>query len=120
MPYEYYDMDVLQVHTGGQQVTAETSTATQLAQRYGTMLTNAEGAVTHPTVAAAVRRYSDLWKPKADQVAGQVEALGVGTSGSAVTISETDQEAASCLHYGSTESFYLNREINQPLICPES
>lgn len=120
MPYQYYDMDVVQVYNGGQQVTAETSTATELATRYGTMLSSAEGAVTHPTVSAAVRRYSDLWKPKADQVAGQVEALGVGTSGSAVTISETDQEAAHLLHYGSTEAFYLNREINQPLVSPET
>jgi hypothetical protein len=106
----FYEMDAPQVYNSGQQVTGQTSVAAGLARRYGTVLTTAESAVRHPTVVSAVQRFRERWHPSADQVAGQVQTLGVGTSTSAVTITDTDLTAEGQLR---APGIYLHRDINQ-------
>jgi hypothetical protein len=106
----FYEMDAAQVHSSGQQVTGHTSLAVGLARRFGTVLTTAESTVAHSTMVGAVQRFRERWQPGADQVVGEVEALGGGTSGSAVVITETDLTAASHLpHPGRSP---LHRQIN--------
>ncbi|MGH3681097.1 MAG: hypothetical protein ACRDT2_12750 [Natronosporangium sp.] len=112
----YYEMDAPQVHTAGQQVTGQTSIAAGLARHFETVLSGAETSVAHRTMVLAVRRFSTRWKPSADQVASRVESLGIGTSGSAVTISQTDLDAENCLRYGYPVHLYRN--VNEPPVCP--
>lgn len=107
----YYEMDTPQVHTSGREVTTHAPTASGLARRYETVLSGAETSVGHRTVVQAVRRYSSRWKPAADRVASRVESLGISTSGSAVTVSDTDLEAEN--HLRNPSQFYLTRSINE-------
>lgn len=112
----YYEMDAPQVHTTGQQVTGYSSVAAGLARRFESGLSTAETTVTHRTMVNAIRRFSGRWKPSADRVAARVENLGIGTSTSAVRISETDLDAEHCLRYG--DPLYLHRGVNDPPVCP--
>ena len=111
----YYQMDTPQVHGAGQQVAGLTPLAGGLARRYGTVLSTAANTVRHPTVAGALRRFSDRWHPPAELVAGEVSQLGERTSGSAVVITETDLVAEQTLATTGEvvgAPSHLNRSIN--------
>ena len=110
----YYEMDTPPVHGAGRQVSGLAPVADGLARRFGTVLGTAEGTVGHPVVAAAVRRYADRWQPLASRAAGQVRQLGGATSGSAVTISETDLAAEQIL---AGTPRHLRRTINAPVVA---
>lgn len=110
----FYEMDTPQVHGAGRQISGLAPVADGLARRFGSVLGDAESTVGHPVVAAAVRRFTDRWQPAASTAAGRVRQLGRVTSGSAVTVGETDQAAEQIL---AGTPVHLHRSINAPPVA---
>jgi hypothetical protein len=88
------DMHVGQVYSAGRSISALSGDAGAAARSFLSALSEAEGAVVHSTVAAALGRYHSTWSTPAHRLAHDVDAIGQDTAGSAVDVSTGDNQAA--------------------------
>ncbi|HET8659039.1 MAG TPA: hypothetical protein VFM55_08595 [Micromonosporaceae bacterium] len=93
----FYEMGTAEVYAAGQRVAGQATAATTLAGQYLASLATAHDTVRHPVVVAALARYRDVWQPRVNEVAPQIDALGTNTGSSAVVVAHSDEDSNALL-----------------------
>ncbi|QSB14330.1 hypothetical protein JQS43_22995 [Natronosporangium hydrolyticum] len=103
------------VYTAGQHVARFATDASGLAGLYASRLDTAAATVHHQTVAIAVGRYREQWRPFARDIADDVDALGQNTSSVAVVITEADHDASALLAQSTATADSQQSVLTRPI-----
>jgi len=112
------DMQVQQVYSAGNSVSALSGQAGTAARAFLTSLDDAAATVVHAVVAGALRRYHGTWSQPANRLEIDVEALGQNTAGSATDVAGADASATGTLTGVNAANNAFAQRLNTPLTAP--